>query len=248
MLRHDEYDGDIFECTDELKLHDIYPEPYYRLRDRQTGKVYAYKKKDAFKMYTPEQLDPLRRWKFDLISYEEHLFERWFVDDDHASKLGTLMEALVACHALASEACYNCKFRKTLRWNGGGSGSWQDMLCIECGKIKDKFHRVLLRHMVASLKSYNILVGATYEVKTKKDIEAVEKTLMRNSLQGGSFSAWCQLKASKQQASIPTYLVLLPRHFTQNRKLESSKFYSCMLIKLLNVLYYLRLEQMFPHN
>ena len=46
----------------------------------QTGKVYAYKKKDAFKMYTPEQLDPLRRWKFDLISYEEHLFERWFVD------------------------------------------------------------------------------------------------------------------------------------------------------------------------
>ena len=142
MLRHDEYDGDIFECTDELKLHDIYPEPYYRLRDRQTGKVYAYKKKDAFKMYTPEQLDPLRRWKFDLISYEEHLFERWFVDDDHASKLGTLMEALVACHALAPEACYNCKFRKTLRWNGGGSGSWQDMLCIECGKIKDKFHRV----------------------------------------------------------------------------------------------------------
>ena len=80
VLRHDEYDGDIFECTDELKLHDIYPEPYYRLRDRQTGKVYAYKKKDAFKMYTPEQLDPLRRWKFDLISYEEHLFERWFVD------------------------------------------------------------------------------------------------------------------------------------------------------------------------
>jgi hypothetical protein len=142
VLRHDEYAGDIFECTDELKLHDIYPEPYYRLRDRQTGKVYAYKKKDAFKMYTPEQLDPLRRWKFDLISYEEHLFERWFVDDDHASKLGTLMEALVACHALASEACYNCKFRKTLRWNGGGSGSWQDMLCIECGKIKDKFHHV----------------------------------------------------------------------------------------------------------
>jgi hypothetical protein len=95
--------------------------------------------------------------------------------------------------------------------------------------------------MVASLKSYNILVGATYEVKTKKDIEAVEKTLLRNALQGGSFSAWCQLKASKQQASIPTYLVLLPRQFTQNRKLESSKFYSCMLIELRNVLYYLRL-------
>jgi hypothetical protein len=142
VLRHDEYDGDIFECTDKLELHDIYPEPYYRLRDYQTGKVYDYKKKDAFKMYTPEQLDPLRRWKFDLISYEEHLFKRWFVDDDHASKLGTLMEALVACHALASEACYNCKFRKTLRWNGGGSGSWQDMLCIECGKIKDKFYHV----------------------------------------------------------------------------------------------------------
>ena len=31
--------------------------------------------------------------------------------------------------------------------------------------------------------------------------------------------------------------MLLPRQFTQNRKLESSKFYPCMLIKLLNVLY-----------
>ena len=97
-------------------------------------------------------------------------------------------------------------------------------------RSKINFTMYLLLHMVASLKSYHILVGATYEVKTKKDLEAVEKTLLRNALQGGSFSAWCQLKASKQQASIPTYLVLLPRQFTQNRKLESSKFYSCMHI------------------
>ena len=136
VLRHDGYPEHVlYTYTDALKLDDIYPMPYLRQRNRHTGEVYDYRKRDDYKRFTSRQLDPMYRWKFDLISFEELLFLRWFVDDDYASRTGILVEALVACHALSCEACYKCKFRKSLRWNGGASSSWQDMICTNCGRL-----------------------------------------------------------------------------------------------------------------
>ena len=63
-----------------------------------------------------------------------------------------------------------------------------------------------------------------YEVKTKKDMEAVKKNLMYNTIQGGSFSAWCQVNKSW----FPMYLVIVPRKHTLNRKIQKSEFHeSC---------------------
>ena len=59
-----------------------------------------------------------------------------------------------------------------------------------------------------------------YEVKTKKDVEAVGKNLMYNTIQGGSFSAWCHVNKSR----FPMYLVIVPRKHTLNRKLQKSEF------------------------
>ena len=136
VLRHDGYpEYVLYKETDALKLYDIYPMPYLRQRNLHTGVVYDYRKRDDYKRFTSGQLDPMYRWKFNLISFEELLFVRLFVDDNYASRIGILVEALVACHALYCEACYKCKFRKSLQWNGGASSSWQDMICTNCGKM-----------------------------------------------------------------------------------------------------------------
>ncbi len=87
-----------------------------------------------------------------------------------------------------------------------------------------------LCNIVALLKSSPIciLAGAFYEIKTKKNMEAVEKSLMRNNIQAGSFSGWCQLKNSTNNCTLFSthrmYLVILPRHHTFDRKLRKSEF------------------------
>ena len=153
VLRHDGYpDRVLYTYTDALNLNDIYPMPYLRQRNLHTGVVYDYRKRDDYKRFTSGQLDPMNRWKSNLISFEELLFVRWFVDDDYASRIGILVEALVACHALYFEACYKCKFRKSLRWNGGASSSWQDMICTNCGKMSlAKKTKYMLPYLLTTL-------------------------------------------------------------------------------------------------
>lgn len=140
VLRKDEVPTNVHNFIDRLDV-DAYPEPYHRRRDRITHKVVyspgdirGYIVKREYKQFRSEQLDPLNRYSFVKTTEEEIFFERWFVDNDVASSQGLLLEAVLACHALQFEACYNCKCRKTLRWNGGGSSSWQDIVCTECGK------------------------------------------------------------------------------------------------------------------
>lgn len=79
---------------------------------------------------------------------------------------GTIFEALVACHVIYSEACYNCKFRNVLRWNGGSDlvSSWADLVCIQC--------------------------HSTFEVKSQGSADSIEKRLRYNNLTGGSFATF----------------------------------------------------------
>lgn len=86
------------------------------------------------------------------------------------------MEALVAHHVVYSASCYHCKQRGGLRRKGGRDtdSSWTDLLCWKC--------------------------KSTYEIKSKKDAEALEKVFHRNELPGGSFRLSCQQVARPWQA------------------------------------------------
>ena len=61
-----------------------------------------------------------------------------------------------------------------------------------------------------------------YEVKTKANMEKVESALKWNNIQGGSFLSWCELMNSLHPSK-KKYLVILPRKFTINRKLEKGE-------------------------
>lgn len=120
VLRHDDVSKNPYTYSDSLAC--AYPEPYHRFRDRNTGKVVfapgepnGYRLSKGFQSYTSEELNPLSRFRFNQTTQEELFFERWFVDDNEASSHGVLFEAVLACHALASESCYNCKCRKALQ-------------------------------------------------------------------------------------------------------------------------------------
>ncbi len=164
VLRNEDMPDIVGTYSDKLESEGY--EPYFRRFDQRTGNFNGYTLKQEFKAYLPSQLDPLNRFTFNRCSKEEKLFNEWFLADDDSMD-GLVFEAVLACHALQAESCHNCKYKNALRWNGGSGSSWQDLVCTNC--------------------------EATYEIKTKATIEKVE-TALRYKIQGGSFSAWCELK------------------------------------------------------
>ena len=64
---------------------DGYLEPFYRQYDRNDrSKVTGYGRKQEYKGFTLEELDPLRRFTFKGVSKEESLFQEWFFDNKDA--------------------------------------------------------------------------------------------------------------------------------------------------------------------
>lgn len=114
-------------------------------------KVTTYRRKKEYKSYSyDEELDLLYRFTFRTISKGENLFRRWFVDDNKDAEDGLLFEAIVACHALQHESCYNCKGRNVLRWNGGDDSSWQDIVCeVKTKANVEKVDEALRRNKIS---------------------------------------------------------------------------------------------------
>jgi hypothetical protein len=86
-----------------------------------------------------------------------------------------------------------------------------------------------------------------YEVKTKKDVEAVEKNLVYNTIQGGSFSAWCHVNKSR----FPMYLVIVPRKHTLTEsytKVSSVNHVHTKLQNLMRSLLLVRPDEVSPCN
>lgn len=188
VLRHDHVGSPIYASTSDIDVSGAPFNRWYR-----NNRVVRYQRKLEFKGLPLSSLDPLHRFKFEQISEAELVFNQWFVDDDPSGDQGIVMEAILACHAIHHEACFHCKCRNSLRWNGGGKSSWQDLVCIQC--------------------------ECFYEVKTKKDMDKIARSLKFNRIQGGSFVGWCMLNNSKRSDQ-KVFLVLLPRNATMNRKSE----------------------------
>jgi hypothetical protein len=152
-------EGHIFYDTED-KL-DLYFQPFYSWTDKANKVVF--KRRLGFEKFKLEQLDPLKRFTETMYKAPEYFFSRW---SNKSSLSGTVFEALVACHVIYTEACYNCKFRKVLRWNGGSDlvSSWADLVCIQC--------------------------HSTFEVKSQGSADSIERRLRYNNLSGGSFKTF----------------------------------------------------------
>lgn len=171
---------------DELGDEAPFPPFYKRERRHAYGSVVTYPKRNQYSKFSNEDLDPFRRFTFRQIGKSEYWFDRWVLSPD-AALLGTVFEAMLACHALQFEPCFNCKHRKSLRWSGGSKTSFQDLVCIKCKSL--------------------------FEVKTKENMEKVERTFQCNNLSGGSFSRY----SATRNGLLPgqkMFIVMLPRTFT----------------------------------
>lgn len=154
---------------------------YYNKQGKRQDTKYIRKKE--YKGFLPEDFDPFRRFEFVQLSKKEFMYHRW-VMSSRAAKAGIFFEAQVSCHVLQFQNCFQCKCRNSLRWNGGSESSWQDLKCAVC--------------------------TSTYEIKTKRTNEKIEKCFNRNEIPGGSFAALCQQK-NKLQPGQKMFIVLLPR-------------------------------------
>lgn len=166
---------------EEVKMTSSFYEPYRRVGTNR------YARRNAYMRFSAESLDPFVRFKFEQLTPRELFYRRWFLSTPETS-LGHFFEALLACHAIQYEACYRCKYHKSLRWMGGPGASWQDLVCIVCESM--------------------------FEIKTKASMEKVEKCFAYNRTSGGSFRRYCALRnglnenTKKQQTM---FLVLVPR-------------------------------------
>ena len=193
-----------YRTRDELAgAHEYKVKPYYRRYDRRDrSRVVGYGVKDKFKKITFWDLDPLERFSFtfDGLLESEVRFENWFLGEEAAAE-GMVFEAILACHAIYKEACFHCKSRKSLRWNGGEDTSWMDLVCISC--------------------------NSTYEVKTKASMEKCESELERNQIRGGSYANYWKHRNAIRDENQKMFLVVLPRQWTANRSGKLVRPVSC---------------------
>jgi len=129
------------------------------------------RKKPGLTKYTLKDLDPLSRFQWVPCSELEYCFGDF---SDVGYCLGMAFEAIVASYAASNIACMSCKALKTLSWCGGKKSSWCDMECRHC--------------------------RASYEIKSKKDAEAISKVhRFKSGGLGGSFEGYCRQRATHPQ-------------------------------------------------
>ena len=165
--------------------------PYFSFPNKKDSRYSAhqkfpplcYKKRLELGHYKQQDLDPLNRFKFRTIDASEYYYLNVV---DKGFVLGTAFEAIVSNYAVHKVACHNCKM-KCLRWNGGPSSAWKDLMCIECDSI--------------------------YEIKSKESPEAIEKCFTHNSFNGGSFEWYPRSMNANQKCNKDRkkYLVIVSR-------------------------------------
>lgn len=201
----------VYSSVDRLEeVDDFKAKPYYRRYDkRDKSKVFGYGITDRFRKVTKADLDPIDRflWVFEKKGSEaERIFRDWFLCEESAMLEGKVFEAVLACHAIYKEACFHCKRRNSLRWNGGPDTSWMDLVCITC--------------------------NSTFEVKTKASMERCETELERNLISGGSYyNFWRHRNAIRDNKNQKMFLVVLPRPWTMNRSGRLVRPVSCFEIE-----------------
>lgn len=122
----------------------------------------TYRMKREYNRFTRLQMDPLNRFITGTVCPATYFYHCWF--DTEGGVMGLAFEAIVACHVIkASEPCLSCKRRDTIRWTGGrgSASSWMDMSCSAC--------------------------QSTYEIKSKKTPEHINRDFQFNGIRGGSF-------------------------------------------------------------
>jgi hypothetical protein len=194
-------------AMDKLEEIDGYKNrPYYRKYDKwERSKVIGYMLRENFRKVAKERLDPKERFifSFEERPESERIFENWFLCSIDSFD-GMFFEAALACHAIYKEACFQCKCRNSLRWNGGGETSWMDLVCVAC--------------------------NSTYEVKTKASMEKCEYEFERNKLKGGSYdNYWRHRNAihDDNNKNQKMFCVVLPRQWTMNRSGKLIRPVSC---------------------
>jgi len=108
--------------------------------------------------------------------------------------VGNAFEAFVSCHAAQNIACFHCKGLRTLCWAGGYLASWRDLTCRLC--------------------------RSTYEIKSKKDVAAIDKIFHYKRVDGGSFRGWCIEQKKCANIDAKHFLVLVSRAATYVRSGE----------------------------
>ena len=146
-----------FDTNDSIEFNSY--KPFYHRFDRRTGKTILCQQ-NAAKKYTPNQLDPLKRFDVTAYNAEDWYRKSWKFPP---SVGGHVYEALVARHMIDQMQCRSCGCRHQLYWNGGfdSSSSWADVVCKNC--------------------------MASYEIKSVSSDATFEKKLKYNSFNGGSF-------------------------------------------------------------
>jgi len=159
------------------RLGNFYPPYFIGKRDGNLCKS-----KDM-KMFSKEEIDPFKRFTKTEVSKAEYFYRQWFDPNNPSYLEGLVFEGIVTCHVIQKEACYNCKKRGGLEWNG--DIAWQDMWCRYC--------------------------GSSYEIKSKASLEAIEKVFDRNSLNGGSFFMYHQHRHNEIYSNPKRYVIVVSR-------------------------------------
>jgi hypothetical protein len=194
--------------SDALGGTDYSIPPYIVRPDRFRPKELFVTLNRQFKGLPKSQLDPLERFSSRKCTKKELFLGQW-VYGEEAMVQGHVFEAIVASFATHNIACFFCKRRKTIRWNGGPTAPWTDMECISC--------------------------ESAYEIKSKRNMEMVEKGYERN-LNGGSYGKFHQLHQQSRKNGWKHFVVTVSRMPSYSRILEKGPgLHKCHAVQIAEI-------------
>jgi len=184
--------------------------PPYRVRpDKYRPGKFHVKAKWEYDRLTKRALDPLSRLSFKKCTKREFFVSKWLraLREDPDTLEGLVFEAVVSSHAIHNEACFLCRRRNTLRWNGGSHAPWTDMVCIGC--------------------------ESAFEIKSKRNMERIESAFER-VLRGGSYGGYCALHWQGRKKGWKHFLVTVSR--TPSYTLRMEKCWNVQIAEIDRVL------------
>ena len=201
-----------FPPSDVIGSMDYSNPPYFVRPHRFLPNEHFITLNRQFKGIPTNHLDPLKRFSSRKCTKKEFFLEQWVngkANDKEAVVLGHVFEAIVASYATHNIACFSCKRRKTIRWNGGPSAPWTDMECMSC--------------------------ESAYEIKSKQNMEKVEKGYARN-LNGGSYGSFQRLHQQSRKNGWKHFVVTVSRMPSYSRIPEKGPgLHQCWAVQIAEI-------------
>ena len=191
-------------------IFDAFTPPYFVNLDKGDSSKFFKKLKWEYNNLKKRELDPFARFQFTKMEKFDYFYKEWIKECDKDCIEGLVFEALVASQAIYNEACFHCKTRNSLRWNGGPLEPWTDMVCNFC--------------------------DSAFEIKSKRNVEKMKDGHDKKRTNGGTYVGFHELHKQPRKSGWKHFAVLVSRmHSLSSLPAMGPGLHPCWIVQIAEI-------------